>query len=198
MNGNNYDCIYDPDVSQSVQYAFKAGHQIASHTWSHPDLTTIGVDEINSQLSLNNGRHPSLIKNRSVQKSLVDAFRKICGVVPAFMRPPFGSYNDDVLQVAGNQNQFVVTWDFDSGDSIGKTADESMALYDQVVGQRLSTLLTLNHETEATTAKIVLPHAISILKAAGYELVTVAECLGMSPYLSQAEPSQRDVSYINR
>ena len=37
-NGNNWDCIYDPHQVNSLQTSFAAGHQIASHTWSHPDL----------------------------------------------------------------------------------------------------------------------------------------------------------------
>ena len=39
----------------------------------------------------------------------------------------------------------------------------------------------------------VIPYAVKVLKAAGYNLVTVAECLGQSPYLSVDAPSPRDV-----
>ena len=34
----------------------------------------------------------------------------------------------------------------------------------------------------------VLPYAIDLLKSRGYQLVTVAECLNMDPYLSRGEP----------
>ena len=40
-----------------------------------------------------------------------------------------------------------------------------------------------------TTAFIVAPHAIKVLQSAGYELVTVAECLGQQPYLSTGPPT---------
>lgn len=39
----------------------------------------------------------------------------------------------------------------------------------------------------------VLPYAIKVLQAAGYDLVTVAECLGENPYLRVEDPSVRDV-----
>ena len=39
----------------------------------------------------------------------------------------------------------------------------------------------------------VLPYAIKELQKAGYNLVTVAECLGQQPYHSQGPPSTRDV-----
>jgi len=40
----------------------------------------------------------------------------------------------------------------------------------------------------AQTALVVVPHAISVLRAAGYQLVTVAECLGLQPYQSVTTP----------
>ena len=40
-----------------------------------------------------------------------------------------------------------------------------------------------------TTAFIVAPHAIKVLQSAGYQLVTVAECLGQQPYLSTGPPT---------
>ena len=39
----------------------------------------------------------------------------------------------------------------------------------------------------------VLPYAIKVLQEAGYDLVTVAECLGEEPYHSVDSPSARDV-----
>lgn len=46
----------------------------------------------------------------------------------------------------------------------------------------------------ATTAHTLLPYAIKALKAKGYKLVTVAECLGKSAYLSETKPKAKDVS----
>ena len=48
--------------------------------------------------------------------------------------------------------------------------------------------------TDETRSVDVLPHAISVLKNAGYNLVTVAECLGLEPYQWVGEPSTPDVS----
>jgi hypothetical protein len=42
----------------------------------------------------------------------------------------------------------------------------------------------------------VLPYAIKVLQAAGYDLVTVAECLGEDPYLRVEDPSVRDVCQV--
>lgn len=74
------------------------------------------------------------------------ALKRIIGIVPAFTRPPFGSYNDQVRQVAQARNQKLVNWDFDSGDSTGSTAAQSNAAYDDLVKQHPASVLALNHE----------------------------------------------------
>lgn len=37
--GNNYGCIYDR--AQTIKDLSAQGHTFGSHTWSHPDLTTL-------------------------------------------------------------------------------------------------------------------------------------------------------------
>ena len=51
-------------------------------------------------------------------------------------------------------------------------------------------------ETKETTAHQVLPYAIERLKKAGYELVTVAECLGLPPYQNVQAPGVRDGTWL--
>lgn len=84
----------------------------------------------------------------------------------------------------------MILWDFDDGDSTGSSAAQSKAAYRDIVNRHPNNILALNHETYSTTAYDVIPYAISILKAAGYRLVTVAECLGTSPYQSVGSPQQ--------
>ncbi|KAJ6596020.1 carbohydrate esterase family 4 protein [Mycena sp. CBHHK59/15] len=165
VNGYNYDCIYDKDVVARLQYTYTQGHQICSHTWSHPHLTELNSTQITNELV-----------------ELDTALYKILGIQPYFLRPPYGEYDDLVRQMAYQQNKGLVLWDFDSGDSIGATLQESEAAYDNVTASHPPNLLALNHETEKTTAKNLTLYAITELKNAGYNLVTVAECLGLQPY----------------
>jgi peptidoglycan/xylan/chitin deacetylase (PgdA/CDA1 family) len=103
---------------------------VASHTWSHKNLTTLSSKEIHSEMGRVEG-----------------ALERIIGVKPAFMRPPYGSYNDLVRKVAHARGQKLVIWDFDSGDSTGSTPAQSKAAYDKVAEEHPSTILALNHET---------------------------------------------------
>ncbi|KAJ6553549.1 carbohydrate esterase family 4 protein [Mycena vulgaris] len=180
VNGLNWDCIYDAPQVDSLKYAYGKGHQIASHTWSHPDLTTLSQAAVDSEIT-----------------KVDDALVKILGVQPAFLRPPYGNYNDIVrTAAAAHNNKALVTWDFDSGDSTGATSSASKTLYDNAINAHPATLLALNHETSATTVSDVLPHAIQALTAGGYKFVTVAECLGGLPaYSSVTTPGTRDASW---
>lgn len=84
------------------------------------------------------------------------ALQRILGVTPAFMRPPFGNYNDLVRQVAAQRGQKLVIWDFDSGDSTGASVATSNANYDAVVKKHPSTILALNHEVYSKSAHLIL------------------------------------------
>ena len=53
---------------------YSSGHQVASHTWSHPDLCNITSAQ----------RKNEMYKNEM-------ALRNILGVIPTYMRPPYSS-----------------------------------------------------------------------------------------------------------
>ncbi|KAF8637075.1 hypothetical protein AX17_003075 [Amanita inopinata Kibby_2008] len=178
FNGDNYECIYNADEIKRVKYAYNHGHQIAAHTWSHPDLTTLTWDQIHDQMW-----------------KIEQALFRITGAYVAFMRPPYGSYNDLVRAAAKVRGQQVVMWDFDSGDSTGATVAQQKASYNEIIREHPSGILALNHETYETTVHQTLPYAIQKLQAAGYRLVTLAECLGEEPYQYVRAPGTPDASW---
>lgn len=49
VNGHNIGDIYQYDWI--VKRAYHEGHQIASHTWGHADLTTLSYDQIHNQMT---------------------------------------------------------------------------------------------------------------------------------------------------
>jgi len=105
----------------------------------------------------------------------------------------YGEYNDQVLEVAGQRGQTVVTWDFEyvvfllllfitfvidnslhsSGDSVGATVAESNQRYDDVTKDHPNTLLTLNHEVHGRLSfpsrrKVALLTLASLLETTVY------------------------------
>lgn len=71
---------------ERVKYANSRGHQTASYTWSGKDLATLDPKKIDEEMFRVN-----------------QAIERITGARVAFMRPPCGSYNQQVLDVAGKR-----------------------------------------------------------------------------------------------
>jgi len=165
--------------SNRVKYAHAHGHQLVSHTWSHPDLTTLSFDQIHNEMW-----------------RIEQALERIVGVSPAFLRPPYGNYNNLVRQVAKQRNQSIIMWDLDTGDSLGASVAHSEKVYSDAVAKNPRNILALNHETYSSTAETIVPYAIKLLKSKGYQLVTVAECLGgLAPYQWTAAPQTPSPSW---
>ncbi|KAJ7254970.1 hypothetical protein B0H12DRAFT_1114363 [Mycena haematopus] len=165
MNGNNWDCIYNTDRISDVKYAYAAGHMIGSHTWAHGDLTTFSSAQIEDGMF-----------------RMEEAFSRILGIKPAFMRPPYGNYNSNIQSIAAGRGQSLALWDQDTGDADGNTVAQSEAVYNSVADAKPKNALILEHETEETTATTLVPYAIKLFQSKGYNLVTMAECLGVDPY----------------
>ncbi|KAF9344914.1 Carbohydrate esterase 4 protein [Mortierella sp. AD094] len=166
MNGNNYDSIFT--YKSLVQRAKQEGHQIASHTWDHADLSTLKTKEA--------------ILNEMTKLDV--AFKHILGVRPVYMRPPFGNRNDLVVRTLTEAGYKVVIWDVDSGDSQGKTPSESLAIYKQTlspVGENKKPgHIILQHDVYEKTVNGFISDAIDFAQSKGFKLVTVGECLGQS------------------
>nr|GAT50166.1 carbohydrate esterase family 4 protein [Mycena chlorophos] len=179
VNGNNYECIYGTKVAARLLETYQAGHQICSHTWSHPDLTDLDEADMDVEFSRND-----------------EALYNILGIVTPYLRPPYGSYDTLTREVAFNHNKTLVLWDMDSEDSIGATVNQSVEYYKEFIANQ-SVTIALQHETMKTTAFELLPQAIDLLQAAGYKLVTLAECLDRPAYTVEDGPGQRNASTWN-
>ncbi|KAF9113431.1 hypothetical protein BGX30_006951 [Mortierella sp. GBA39] len=182
VNGNNLQCIYDPKVQTVLKRAYNSGHQIASHTWSHPLLTKQTVEGINLEMT-----------------KLEKAFEDVLGVVPRYMRPPygdgtFGNGNADDQKVQGtlkNLGYVITTWDIETGDAgiddntiPHNLTDDALMKSEQ---NRYTSVfnaaakgahIALHHDIFERTVKLMAPWAISYVKSLDYKIVPVATCLG--------------------
>jgi peptidoglycan/xylan/chitin deacetylase (PgdA/CDA1 family) len=75
------------------------------------------------------------------------ALMRILGVKPAFMRPPYGDYNDQVRAAAAMYGHTVALWDFFPGDATGTPPAQCKEEYSKLAALHPSTVLALNHET---------------------------------------------------
>lgn len=97
--GNLYGCLYDLDRTRILEKAFYSGHQIASHTWSHPALDTLSPEWLHGEMA-----------------TLETTLDRILGLRPRWMRPPYGRVNDTVRAKMREMGYKIALWDADSED----------------------------------------------------------------------------------
>ena len=140
-----------PGVAREVA---AAGHVIANHTWSHPDMAYLYPVAVADQM------------NRAT-----DAIHRVTGRVPTLFRAPYGAWSPAVLRQCAKTGMTPLDWSVDPRDwsrpgvasivsnIMGNTRTGSIILEHDGGGDRSQTVAAL---------KIVLPR----LLAAGYHFHT--------------------------
>ncbi|KAH6902254.1 hypothetical protein BKA70DRAFT_1435413 [Coprinopsis sp. MPI-PUGE-AT-0042] len=127
---------------------------------------------------------------------LDDAFRKILGAIPNTIRFAYGRASKAAQDEIARSGKAIVLWDFDSGDTAGVSASDQIKRYQDVAASHPSSLLSLQQPSEQILYE-VLPTAIQVLKNAGYDLVTVEQCMSKEG-TSLSLPSDERVSSAAR
>ncbi|MCA1032096.1 LysM peptidoglycan-binding domain-containing protein [Bacillus timonensis] len=148
-------------VEKYPQYAKQIvndGHQISNHSYSHPSF-------------------PSLSYNAMLQevKKAEEAIIKTTGINPRpLFRFPFGSSNTESLKAVGEAGyQYSIHWTIDTLDW---KQPESDVIKSRIINNVENGGIVLMHVGGINTPKAV-DETIPILKARGYELVTVSEII---------------------
>jgi peptidoglycan/xylan/chitin deacetylase (PgdA/CDA1 family) len=135
-----------------------AGMEIGSHTWEHPNMTTIPPEEIPAQFSRAN-----------------DAIEAATGQRPTLVRTAGGLVDDRVLAEAGKQGLADVNWDvipFDWANDSNTAATRAL-----LMSQIKPNSVVLFHDTYSSTVDLVYQF-LPVLRANGYHVVTVSQMLG--------------------
>ena len=141
---------------ETVQRMVSEGHEIGGHSWSHKELTKLTDKEVRSQLVKVNNK-----------------IQELTGQTPAIMRPPYGSYNDDVSAVAAKQGLSAINWNVDTLDWKYKDAEY---VYNATMKKLKSGNIILFHDIHPTTVD-AMERIIPDLIEEGYQLVTVSQLL---------------------
>ncbi|PVG02513.1 glycoside hydrolase/deacetylase [Serendipita vermifera] len=162
VNGANYQCIYDQVNVDRLRRSFEQGHQIASHTWSHAHLSQLSEAQIDYEI-----------------QRLDEAFVKILGVRPKFLRPPYGDIDERSASYIQNKyGKTIVLWSDDSGDSTGGSAQQSYNMYNGFANQGPGhPHMALSHETQQAGIDALRMGTVTRINQAGIRLVTVEQCL---------------------
>jgi peptidoglycan/xylan/chitin deacetylase (PgdA/CDA1 family) len=138
---------YYPDI---IIRQANEGHQVASHTMNHRDL---------SRLSLNGVMHEVNAANGVIES--------ILGYGPTVMRPPYGAMNTRVRE-AGMP---IILWSVDPQDWKNRDAG---VIYNSVVSTVFDGSIILLHDIHGATIDAI-GNIIDTLHAWGYVFVTIDE-----------------------
>ena len=145
-------------VVRSIQ---ARGHQLGNHSWSHPELPKLSVDQIAGEIDRTN-----------------EAIRQATGVKPSILRPPYGAVNGVVLEQLRLRNMSSILWSVDTRDWADRNSQ--IVCSRAVAGARPGAVI-LMHDIHQTSVNAV-PCILSSLKQQGYSFVTIQNLIGdMTP-----------------
>ncbi len=143
-----------------IQRMIDEGHEVANHSYSHPDLRNLSDAEVLSQLRKTN-----------------DAIAAITGEKPKLMRPPYGAFNRRVTGLAKQEGLALICWTPSPNDWKYQDVDY---VYNYILKHVKAGSTLLLHDTYKTSVDAVIK-AIPVLAKRGLTFVTVSELYDLEP-----------------
>jgi peptidoglycan/xylan/chitin deacetylase (PgdA/CDA1 family) len=148
------------EYPEIVARAAREGHEIASHSWSHPNLAKMSDESVRRQLQQTD-----------------DAIRNATGKRPTLMRPPYGSITAREKRWIHDQFGYnIILWDVDPYDwkRPGPAVVRARILKETRPGS-----IVLSHDIHPGTIE-AMPSTFDELEAKGFKFVTVSELIRMT------------------
>ncbi|KAG0639700.1 hypothetical protein HOY80DRAFT_961631 [Tuber brumale] len=160
VNGQNWGApITDGSKQDLLRRMVSDGHQIGSHTWSHPALSGLSTGDMTTQMT-----------------SLESAISSAIGRYPTYMRPPYFDCNGACLSTMDSLGYHVIFSNLDTLDWANQgNIQASQDIFSQNVA---SGSLVLAHDVHPDTVGTLAEFMITQSLNRGLRLVTVGECLG--------------------
>lgn len=147
------------------------GHDVANHGYSHLRMGILDRNKIKSEIE----KCGSVLTE--ITGSKIDLFR-----------PPYGDYNNDVINIARDLGYYTIQWDVDSLD--WKPGISPSEIKDRVMRKVKNGSIILFHNDTAQTAKL-LPEIITGLKNRGYKFLPVSRLIIRDNYIIDLEGRQK-------
>ena len=145
--------------TEALKRMVAEGHQIAGHSWDHRQLTKLSSTDLTDQIM-------------NTRAKIYD----VTEIDTTMIRPPYGSYNDEVKQVCTDLGIVMVNWSLDTLDWKYKDAGK---IYNTIMSDVKDGDIILCHDLHSTTVD-AMERVIPALIEKGYQLVTVSELLSYS------------------
>lgn len=88
---------------ESVKQLHDAGHQIQNHSNTHPHMPQLSREQMKDEIE-------------SCNKKITN----ITGVTPTLLRPPYGDYDNALIETMQELNMYTIQWDVEAYATVGK------------------------------------------------------------------------------
>lgn len=155
-----------PDMVKAID---EAGMEIGTHSNTHPDMAKISQESVKNELEVSINKITSLI-NKDIK----------------VFRPPYGSYNNTLLNTCSELGLKAIQWDVDSLDWKGLSAGEITNRVMQKAKNGSIILMHNNadHVVDATRL------SLDWLTKSGYKVTSVSELIYENDYTIDANGVQ--------
>ena len=151
-------------VKKYPEYAKKiveSGHELGTHSRTHPYMSKLSKDEIVDELTTSR-----------------EAIESLTGQKVTLFRPPYGDYNNLLIETCLEMGLYPIQWDVDSLDWKNLSGTE-IAM--RIINGAKNGSIILCHNNGLHTAK-ALPLIFSTLKNRGYSFVPIGELIYKDGY----------------
>lgn len=147
---------------ESVKALSDAGHQIQNHSNTHPHM-------------------PQLSKTQMIEEieSCNKKIEAITGKCPTLLRPPYGDYDNVLIETLNELNMNTIQWDVDSLDWKDSATPDSICK--RVTSKVKNGSIVLFHN-DADHTPAALPNILKCLKDEGYEFVFISDLIYKDNY----------------
>jgi peptidoglycan/xylan/chitin deacetylase (PgdA/CDA1 family) len=156
-------------IGRQVNAAYRAtllrelrdGDVLGDHSFTHPYLTAAA--DVRSQL-----------------QDTIRAIQAVSGYTPCVFRPPYGAYDQSIVQTARSLGLATVLWNVDPSDY---TLPGAEAIKQRVLAQVQPGSIIISHDGGGPRGETLAayPSIIAALRARGYRIVTIPQLLGFRP-----------------
>ncbi|MDO4261405.1 MAG: polysaccharide deacetylase family protein [Eubacteriales bacterium] len=148
-----------------------AGHDLGNHSENHKQMSTLSAAECREEL-----------------QQVHDKVKELTGRDMTLFRPPYGDYNDTLIETANDMGYHVIQWDVDSLDwkDYGAEAIVSKVLDHPHLGN--GSIILMHNGAKYT--KDALDELLTGLTEKGYEIVPISQLIYTENYEMDHEGRQ--------
>ena len=141
---------------EAVKKIYEAGHEIGSHSNTHPHVNSLSAEENLKEIQLS-----------------VNKIEKITGNKTNLYRAPYGEYNNTVIKTAQQNGYYTIQWNLDTLDYEGLTGEQ---MWNRLKNKLDKGSIILSHNGTKHTADS-LDMLIKNIKSSGFQVTTVSDLI---------------------